>query len=329
MTRNNTLMQETVPLPHFFYLAPIRGVTDALFRRVYHHHFPYFDSAVAPFINPQKFANLKDKFLFDVLPENNTTLDVVPQLLYNTSDDFIHLAKRLEEMGYTHINWNLGCPAPMVANKKRGSGLLPHSDRIVALLEEVIPALKAELSIKTRLGFHEPVDLHRLLPLLEPFPIREIIIHPRIGKQLYRGSVNMEDFAKCRELTHHKIVYNGDICRKDDFTRLSGEYPYVTSWMIGRGALADPFLLADIRDIVVDSDIRIEKIYDFHAEIYSQLRSKLSGPSHLLNRMKQIWMYLIGSFPGKIKVLKKIQKASSEEKYNNAVKEIFDVQLRA
>ena len=93
--------------------------------------------------------------------------------------------------------------------------------------------------------------------------------------------------------------------------------------MIGRGALADPFLMAEIKNIASSPEERALKLRNFHDDLYEQQRIRLSGPGHLLNRMKQIWTYLIESFPGQEKMLKKIRKASSEEKYVQVMEELF------
>ncbi len=308
---------------HFFYFAPIKGITDRLFRTIYHKHFPYFDAAVAPFINPQRFAGFKDKLLADIIPGTEEEIETIPQLLYNNTEDFINLGKRLEDLGYSHINWNLGCPSPMVANKQRGSGLLPHDDRIIEMLEAITVALNAKISLKMRLGFKSSDEIRRLLPQLDQFDLKEIIIHPRLGKQLYRGQADREIFAECRHLTRHSLVYNGDIVTKEVFTDLNTKFTGLNRWMIGRGALADPFLLASIKEIPVTSAERTDRIRAFHDDLYNQLKIKLSGPGHLLNRMKQIWTYLIESFPEQQKMLKKIRKVSSEEKYAQAIDELF------
>lgn len=308
---------------HFFYLAPIKGITDKLFRAVYHKHFPYFDAAVAPFINPQRFANFNDKLLADIMTGASDEIETIPQLLYNNAEDFINLGKRLEDLGYTHINWNLGCPSPMVANKQRGSGLLPHDDRIVELLQKVTAELKAEISVKMRLGFKSSEEIHRLLPRLDQFDLKEIIIHPRLGKQLYRGHADREAFAGCCHITRHSLVYNGDIVTSEDFTGLCTQLPDIHRWMIGRGALADPFLMAEIKKVPIAAAERKIKLHAFHDDLYDQLRSRLSGPGHLLNRMKQIWTYLIESFPDQQKMLKKIRKASSEENYIQTIADLF------
>ena len=100
----------------FIYMAPLRGITDALFRRIYCNHFEGINAAVAPFINPQRKAGRTDKLLADVFPVNND-LHLIPQLLNTDGDDFLALAQRLYDLGYNEINWNLGCPVPMVAKK--------------------------------------------------------------------------------------------------------------------------------------------------------------------------------------------------------------------
>jgi len=231
----------------FLYLAPIRGLTDALFRDTLANHFDGFDAAVAPFISPQKKSLYEDKMIRDVLPENNTRLPIVPQLLHTDPEDFLVLAHRLAGLGYTHINWNLGCPAPMVARKKRGSGLLPYPHEIIGLLAKVLPEMTNELSIKTRLGFNDHEETRALLPELNQFQLKEIIIHARLGKQLYKGTTDPDGFEICRQLSKHTLAYNGDIKNIETYNLLAHRFPDINRWMIGRGALANLFLAEEIK----------------------------------------------------------------------------------
>lgn len=311
------------PKPPFFYLAPIQGVTDALFRRIHHQHFGGFDAAIAPFINPQRNSTAKEKWLADVLPENNPGLPVIPQVLNTDPEEFITLAHRLQDLGYTHINWNLGCPVAMVAKKMRGSGLLPYPETIVALLEKIVPQITAQLSIKTRLGYHHRREIATLLPLLNGFPLKEIIIHARLGVQLYKGGVDLEGFALCRELSRHTLVYNGDITDMATFKALDQGFPWVSRWMIGRGILSDPFLLQSLRGGEGPTQDRLKRLEAFHSDLYQGYSRRLSGPGHLLGRMKQLWIYLIASFPQQQRLLKKIKRASSVQQYLQAMDELF------
>jgi len=312
--------------PPFLYLAPIRGLTDALFRDVLYTHFKGFDAAIAPFINPQHKSLYEDKTITDVLPENNTLCPVIPQLLHTYPDDFLVLANRLADLGYTHVNWNLGCPAPMIARKKRGSGLLPFPEEILETLSRIMAKITIELSIKTRLGFHSTSETQALIPEFNKFSLKEIIIHARLGKQLYKGVTDPDSFETCLQLSKHETVYNGDINDIDTFRTLAARFPTVNRWMLGRGALGNPFLAEEIKGYPLQSqEKRIARLSFFHEELYGRYEKRLSGPSHLLGRFKHLWAYLITSFPGREKTLKKILKSRTKEAYLNAVRPLFEI----
>ncbi len=329
MHTSNTGQKTAAGSACFLYLAPLQGVTEVLFRNLFSRHFPGFDAAMAPFINPQGQANFKEKVLADVLPEHNTGLPLIPQLLHNNAENFVAMAIRLEDLGYRHINWNLGCPAPMIVRKRRGSGLLPYPEAIVSFLEEVLPRLKARLSIKTRLGLNTPGEILDLLPRLDDFPLEEITIHARLGRQLYQGATDLEGFARCQELSRHRLVYNGDITDTAVFNALRRRLPAVQRWMIGRGALSDPFLPAAIKGTEpISRQEKNQRIMAFHEALYDQYSQRLCGPSHLLGRMKQLWTYLIASFPGQEKLLKRIHKARSEEQYQSVMTEFREISAK-
>ncbi len=306
------------------YMAPLKGITDSLFRRVFMRHFPGLDRAVAPFVNPQKSPRYSDKLIADLHPDKNVGTDLVPQVLNSDVEGFVALGNRLYEMGYREINWNLGCPVKMVAGKKRGSGLLPYPDQIIDLLDQALPLLRPALSIKMRLGYHSQEEALALLPRLDPFPLTEIILHARLGIQLYRGPVHLDAFELCRARTSHRLVYNGDLVSLEDFTTLAARLAPLDRWMIGRGLLIDPFLPAAIKGMNFDPDERSRILIAFHDDLYAALKEKLSGPGHLLGRLKQVWIYFIHAFPGKEKQLKKITRASSEKTYLKAIAPVLE-----
>ncbi|WP_457577951.1 tRNA dihydrouridine synthase [Desulfomarina sp.] len=318
----NTIQNSRQP---FIYLAPIRGITDVLFRNTFFRHFGGIDAVIAPFINPQKNCLFDDKMLKDLLPETNDILPI-PQLLHTDPGDFLSLAERLADLGYSHVNWNLGCPAPMVTRKKRGSGLLPYPERILFLLEKVSSRIQMKLSIKTRFGYEQKEELFHLLPRFNDFPLKEIIIHTRLGKQLYRGKTDPRSFATCLKLSRHPLIYNGDIVTEDDFAGLAHRFPDTSAWMIGRGLLMNPFLAEEIKGLLPgDGEAKRNRLVAFHEELYRGYREQLSGPGHLLGRMKQLWLYLITSFPGKKKAFKKLKKSSTVYAFEESVKQIFDL----
>jgi len=304
-------------------LAPLRGITEAAFRDIFVRFFPGFDRAVAPFISTFQGSRIKPAKFGELLPENNKRLPVVPQILSKNADHFIATARLLAELGYTSVNWNLGCPYPMVANKMRGSGLLPFPEKIEDFLEKIHQEQPLAISVKTRLGRRDPEEIFALLPIFNRYPLSEVIIHPRTGIQMYEGTVDLDTFARCVELCRHPVVYNGDITSYAVYQQLAKRFPTVKGWMIGRGALADPFLPARIKQMALPAD-PLQTVAAFHEELMACYQEMLSGPSPVLGRMKGLWFYLAASFADGAKILKKIQKMKKLEPYREFARELFE-----
>ena len=305
-------------------LAPLRGLTDYIYRNTFTRHFDGFDAALAPFIPTVQANSFKPSHLKDVLPKNNSAMPVTPQIIGNNPADFIPLARRLFDLGYNTVNWNLGCPFPMVAKKQRGSGLLPYPDRIEAFLEKTISSIPNRLSIKPRLGRNQADEILKLMRIFNQYPLEEIIIHPRTGKQMYGGKPDLDIFGKCLEMSRHPIVYNGDIYDMAGFKVVSERFKAVDLWMIGRGALSNPFLPAIIKN---GDDIwthKVEIFRQFYEDLFNQYRQLFSGPGHLLDRMKGFWTYFSKPFNNGHKIRKKIQRSQKLDRYQEIVERFFN-----
>lgn len=306
------------------YLAPLRGLTDYIYRNTFTRHFDGFDAAVSPFIPTVSAAHFKISHLKDVLPANNSAMPITPQIMGNNADDFITLAEHLYELGYSTVNWNLGCPFPMVAKKRRGSGLLRYPDIIEAFLEKTVPSIPNRLSIKTRLGCRQTDEILKLILIFNQYPLEEIIIHPRTGKQMYDGQPNLDMFEKCLELSRHRIVYNGDINDLATFNVYSERFRTVSLWMIGRGALANPFLPSIIKAGKDDFDNKVETFRYFYEDLFEAYRQVFSGPGHLLARLKGFWTYFSKPFHNSRKIEKKIHRTQKLNRYLEIVNRFFE-----
>jgi tRNA-dihydrouridine synthase B len=318
--------KESTLAPPRLYMAPMKGFTDCVFRQVYAQHFHGFDLAIAPFIASKRDCPVRRRHVRDVWPENNTRLDVVPQILSKVATDFSAMANFLYDMGYNTVNWNLGCPSPMVASKKRGSGLLPHTDRIDAFLADALASMQGGLSLKLRLGWETSAEIQRLLPVLNRYPLKEVIVHPRTGRQAYEGRVDLDAFEACLAISEHPVVYSGDICSLEDFKQVSGRFAGVSQWMIGRGVLIDPFLPQIIRTGEVRIGGRRLRLQQFHEALFYAYRERLKGPSHLLKKMKGLWRYLALSFEPFDRTLKKMKKSTRPEQYLDVVNRFFETE---
>ena len=107
-----------------YYLAPLEGITNFIYRNAYAEVFNDIDKYYAPFVVPNESRSLKTKEFFDILPENNKGINLIPQILTNDAYGFIMTAYKMKKLGYNEINLNLGCPSSTVVSKNRGSGFL-------------------------------------------------------------------------------------------------------------------------------------------------------------------------------------------------------------
>jgi len=301
-------------------LAPLHGVTNRVFRRAYFAHFAGFDRALAPFVLAVRTDRMKENHFKDFIPDAAVSVPVVPQLLGNDPEAFVESAKALASFGYSEVNWNLGCPYPMVTKKTRGSGLLPHPERIARFLDDVCPFV--QVSVKLRLGLADPEEIIRLMPILNEYPLIRVIIHPRIGKQMYAGSVNLDGFERAARLCTRAVSYNGDITDAATFGALRRRFPFVREWMIGRWALYDPFLPGRLKGLAPVS-APLEIVREFHDDLYESYREILCGPAHALDKMKEVWTYIGRSIKIAPRAFEAIARAKSADAYERAVRTVF------
>ena len=313
---DHPVISETV-----IYLAPLQGFTDYSFRQAFYTLFEAPDLAFSPFIETH---NHDQRAYRDVLPDRNKGIRLVPQVLGNNADEMRQVIVYLNGLGYSEINWNLGCPYPMVTKKHLGAGLLPYPQQIDAVLKELYKDPTLQLSVKMRLGLTSPDEWKALVPIFNTYPLTEVIIHGRTASQMYKGEVNETAFLDLISQLVHTVCYNGNINSLDDFHSLSQRMPLVTRWMIGRGMIADPLLVNEIRTNKKATRQEIKTaINRLHDQLLYQNSIRLSGESHLMHKVKPYWEYFAKSLPDYEKGLKKIKKTSTFSAYINACNEVL------
>jgi len=304
-------------------LAPLHGITNYTYRNAYLDYFSGFDELMAPFIVTKPDLKALETHFKDLLPINNSRKRPIPQFLGNEPGEFLSAAGIVRDFGYEELNWNLGCPFAMVAKKFRGSGLLPFPDRIDQFLAAVCAKIDIKLSIKLRLGRNDAEELEALIPLLNSYPLHRIIIHPRLGVQMYRGSADVPAFDRAARQLDHEVVYNGDITDPAAYRRVAGALPGIGQVMIGRGAIANPFLPGQIKGIEKPGEPQAV-IKAFHDRLYADYQALLSGPAHVMDKMKEVWSYLSRSFSHGAEGFKGIAQAKTKAEYERGVRRLFE-----
>ena len=303
-----------------FYLAPMEGITGHIYRDSYEKYFHNIDKYFTPFIVPNQRVSLKTKELKDLLPQNNKGLNIVPQILTNDAEGFILTANKLKQLGYEEINLNLGCPAGTVVSKKRGSGFLAYPEELDKFLDEIYKIDNMKISIKTRLGKERADEFYKLIEIYNKYPLEELIIHPRTREDFYGNTPNLEVFKDALKLSKHSICYNGDIFTLNSYNKIINEFPEVNKVMLGRGILANPGLIGEIKN---NEFANKEIIKMFHDEIFENYTILLNEDKNAMYRMKELWGYMSHIFSNNKKYYKKIKKAQKAIDYKNAVNSLF------
>ncbi len=306
-----------------YYLAPLEGITRYVFRNAYHRQFGSMEKYFAPFLSPTQTPSFKHRELEDVLPEHNEALPLVPQLLTNRAEVFVWAAKRLEELGYEEINFNLGCPSRTVVSRRRGSGFLTDPQELERFLEQIFTECgkKLRISIKTRLGIKDPEEWGRLIQVYNQFPLAELIIHPRLQTDYYKGVPDWNAYRQALTDCKAPLCYNGDIFTKEDYDRLIETFPETEAVMLGRGILSNPGLVMLLEGGALPERQRVKA---FLEEIRGEYQSLFSGEKNVLFKLKEIWCYLVFLFPEDKKLEKKIKKATSLAEYQAAEEELLE-----
>lgn len=309
--------------------SPLQGFTDFRFRNAFHHYFGGIDTFYSPYIRLNGKLVIKGAYERDILPENNNTLTVIPQVMTNDAEEFLFVVKFIQQFGYKELNWNLGCPYPMVTKQGMGSGLVKNTEQIRHILERVHNETDIVVSMKMRLGYDNATEILDTLPMLDTFPLKNIAIHARIGKQLYKGGVDWEGFQNALDNTKHTLYYNGDITSVEAFRAVKERFPTITHFMIGRGLISDPFLPQMIQNNTTEyPENRWQVFKDFHDRIYQEYDDYLSGPTPIKMKMLGFWEFFATSFDNPQKTLKKIKKVNNAVQYQQATREIFREVLR-
>ena len=303
-----------------YYFAPLEGITGFIYRNTYEKHFGGIGKYFSPFITTNQNFTIQNREKRDILPENNKEIYLVPQIMSNNAEQFIDMVRKIQDLGYQEVNFNLGCPSRTVVTKKKGSGFLAYPEELNRFLEEVFYyCTDMEISIKTRNGMEEPAEFDRLLQIYNKYPLKELIIHPRLQTDYYKNHPNMEAFQEALKKAKAPVCYNGDLFTVEDIENFRKEYPTVENIMLGRGILKAPTLMKELEGAPRD----LNKWYEFLAELCEEYRKELSGDTNVLYKMKELWYYLFQSLPDNEKAVKAMRKTRNLQDYCILVRSIL------
>ena len=288
--------------------APLQGVTDNVWRMAQHEVFGGVDAYYAPFMRVEH-GEVRRKDLRDVNPERNAGITLIPQILACQPDHALMMVDALKQMGYSRIDINLGCPFPPIALHRKGSGMLAYPDLVEGLFKALAAVDGVEYSVKMRIGWDRNDqwrDVLSLMGLLRPV---NIAVHPRIGKQQYKGDLDIEQFEALLAAASWPVVYNGNLRTVEDIEATIQRYPNIAAVMVGSGLAANPGMF--------DPDASPSDYHRFHDMLVDGYTQQLNGgEAQLVRHLQDIWQTFL---PGTgRKLFKAIRKSRTLEQYETA-----------
>ena len=302
------------------HFAPLQGYTDFEYRRIHARHCGGVDTYYTPFITWEK-GGIREKDIRDILPENNEGLHLDPQIICADTDEFNRLADTIQEHGYEEMDLNMGCPAPMQTKLMRGSGRLPYPTRVAALLKEMERRPEVRFSAKMRLGLEGKEEWRELSGILNSSCLKHLTVHPRLGKQMYKGEVDMDAFSEVYSSIHIPIIYNGDVTSMEQVSSLSERYPGLHGIMMGRGLLARPTMAKEcLMGEEMPHEERMSILMQMHEDMLGYCTRKYKVDSQILLHIHSFWEYQESQLERK--TWKKIMKACNLKNYLEAIRKL-------
>ena len=268
--------------------APMEGITGRVFREVHAACFAGVDRYWMPFFSPTAAGALTPRQRRDLEPGPLGTPRLVPQILTRDAEAFLWAAAALAELGYAEVNLNLGCPSGTVVSKGKGAGMLRAPASLDRFLDAVFAHSPLPISVKTRIGFEDVQEWEALLPILGRYPIRELTVHPRTRRELYRGGVHREAVLRALEALSIPLRYNGNLFTPDGIRRLETACPGLSGVMVGRGLLADPALATRLRGGVRERSALLA----FHETLAERYLATMHPDGAVLPKFKELWAFL-------------------------------------
>ena len=307
-------------------LAPLCGVTDHIFRTLCFEQG--CDQSCTEMISAMGYICAPNqRAVTDLMKRGDREKKLILQLFGKDADTIAEAAKRICDLGvYDGIDINMGCPARKVACSGEGSGLMKDPENARRIMEKTVKASSLPVSVKMRSGWDsEHINVIDLAQMAEDAGISEVTVHGRTREQQYGGTADWDLIENVKLRIHIPVIGNGDIFTAEDaMNRI--RTTNVDGIMIGRGALGNPWLFRQIKQMLETGKASSVSIQERHDMIHRHYNLMLNDrPEHIATRemRKHIGWYMHG-LRGSARIRDEINRCPDPEKVLSVVDRFFE-----